>query len=188
MVMNDPLEARKRLMVISEYLNNFSSRVILSLQSHKFINFDISYINPLNELISIYDNIINNITSYVESMSTRRNNDKLNVFIWLEETKKYSSQAPRCNYKFEVKRTIDGDKKSSKDRIIHKWTIPRWILETGGKIKWIDRLKEIFEQYFAIYDEHDLIRTGNGSFSFWEEHNKYLFKQIIMLMNELSKI
>ena len=187
MVMNDPLEAKKRLINITEQLNNFNSRAMLSLQSHKIVNFNVSYLNSLNELISLYYNIINNITSYIESTNTRRNNDKLNVFIWLDEIKNYSSQEPRCIYKFEVKRLIDGDKKS-KDKKIYKWTVPKWTLDIGGKINWSNRLKEIFEQYFAIYDSNNLIQTKNDGFSFWKVQNEYLFKQIVMLMNEISKM
>lgn len=186
MIINDPLEAKRRLIVITNYLNNLSNRTILSLQSHKLINFDVEIINPLNELIAIYENMLSNITAYVESVSTRKSNEKLKVFIWLEDIKQYKNQDPRCNYKFEVKRLIDGDKKL-KDKKVYSWIIPKWILETGGKIQYTNKLKEIFEQYFMIYDEDDLIRTGNGSFSFWKAHDKFLFKQIIILMNELSK-
>ena len=187
MINNSPIIAKKKIMEILTYLDGVNRRTMLSLQAHKIINFDVNYLNQLNQLIAVYNNILNHITTHLEITSTRKSGEKLKLFIWCDEIKTYKRQDPRAIYKFEIKEMKEKNK-LVKGKKMYSWIIPKYILKTGGTTTYSNKLIDILEHYFMLYDKPDLIRFTNSGFSFWEVQNEYLFKHVIRLLNELSKM
>ena len=187
MINNSPVIAKKKIMEVLTYLDGVNRRAMLSLQAHKVINFDVRYLNQLNQLISVYNNILNHITTHLEITSTRRSGEKLKLFIWCDEIKTYKKQDSRAIYKFEIKEMKEKNK-LVKGKKMYSWIIPKYVLKTGGTTNYSTKLIDILNHYFMLYDKPDLIRCTNNNFSFWEVQHEYLFKHVILLINELSKM
>ena len=185
LINGNPLQAHKEIKEIVGCLNNFYTRTMLTLSSHQMINFNPQYLNKINELTNVYENMLNVLSAYLTSTNTTiRNGElKIKVFIWLNEIKEYKKEEARCIYKYEAK--LGGNKNNLKGKQIFAWEIPEYVLNTGGKIRYTQRLGELISSYFDLYAGHVDVRFGSGQFSFRKSQNK-LFEQVKIFMKLLS--
>ena len=100
-----------------------------------------------------------------------------------ETIEEYKKEEARCIYKYEAK--LGGNKNNLKGKQIFSWEIPEYVLNTGGKIRYTQRLGELISSYFDLYTGHVDVRFGSGQFSFRKSQNK-LIEQVKVFMRLLS--
>ena len=179
-VENKALSTSKMIQTQQSNLNIISTKALYLLQSEKSIPFNPEYLDSISELIYLYELISAKLSKTLISKSTRNTNRKLKVFIWKDKEMKYKTKNDRYLYKFEIK--LSGNK-NLKNKNVHTFNIPEFILRYGGVANYSGTLKDIIKNYCNYFESS--IEFVSDGFTL-EKDDDYIFNSILSMLKMLE--
>jgi hypothetical protein len=189
MSINDPYTACSYIINVNNVLNKYYSQSLTKLRSHISLNCPDHILNDLNELIEIYECLLNNLSKYVMNKS----DEKVKVFIWYDKTIKCKSRSRKSELEDELivyKIDASSNKKMIRNKQLFTYEVPKYLLTTGGiRMNRTERFMQLLSAYLNhfTWNEEFIKVCSNGEIKIKPEHvNDMLefIKQFILLLNE----